>query len=141
MNCLILFLSGEIRFFLNAWLQLIPEVKLGNIENTECKKAFLFPSRRNAFVYSVSLGVMIFFAASEPEGNCHEKCQQLGDGNGKPDTVRAVFFVDGFAVPVYGKGYVMKYGDKYRLFSILTTDSANEMVKKAADRIAAASVK
>ena len=55
--------------------------------------------------------------------------------------VRAVFFVDGFAVPVYGKGYVMKYGDKYRLFSVLTTDSANEMVKKAADRIAAASVK
>ena len=89
MNCLILFLSGEIRFFLNAWLQLIPEVKLGNIENTECKKAFLFPSRRNAFLYSVSLGVMIFFAASDPEGNCHEKCQQLGDGNGKPDAVRA----------------------------------------------------
>ena len=88
-----------------------------------------------------SLGVMIFFAAGDPEGNCHEKCQQLGDGNGKPDTVRDVFFVDGFAVPVYGKGYVMKYGDKYRLFSILTTDSANEMVKKAADRIAAASVK
>ena len=87
------------------------------------------------------LGVMIFFAAGDPEGNCHEKCQQLGDGNGKPDTVRAVFFVDGFAVPVYGKGYVMKYGDKYRLFSILTTDSANEMVKKAADRIAEASVK
>ena len=55
--------------------------------------------------------------------------------------VRAVFFIDGFAVPVYGKGYVMKYGDKYRLFSVLTTDSANEMVKKAADRIAAASVK
>ncbi len=59
------------------------------------------------------LGVMIFFAAGDPEENCHEKCQQLGDGNGKPDTVRAVFFVDGFAVPVYGKGYVMKYGDKY----------------------------
>ena len=76
------------------------------------------------------LGVMIFFAAADPEGNCHEKCQQLGDGNGKPDTVRAVFFVDGFAVPVYGKGYVMKYGDKYRLFSVLTTDSVNEMVKK-----------
>lgn len=56
-------------------------------------------------------------------------------------SVRAVFFIDGFAVPVYGKGYVMKYGDKYRLFSILTTDSANEMVKKVADRIAAASVK
>lgn len=55
--------------------------------------------------------------------------------------VRAVFFIDGFAVPVYGKGYVMKYGDKYRLFSVLTMDSANEMVKKAADRIAAASVK
>ena len=55
--------------------------------------------------------------------------------------VRAVFFIDGFAVPVYGKGYVMKYGDKYRLFSVLTTDSVNEMVKKAADRIAAASVK
>ena len=90
---------------------------------------------------NISLGVMIFFAAADPEGNCHEKCQQLGDGNGKPDTVRAIFFVDGFAVPVYGKGYVMKYGDKYRLFSILTTDSANEMVKKAADRIAAASVK
>ena len=35
------------------------------------------------------LGVMIFFAAGDPEGNCHEKCQQLGDGNGKPDTVRA----------------------------------------------------
>ena len=35
----------------------------------------------------------------------------------------------------------MKYGDKYRLFSVLTTDSANEMVKKAADLIAAASVK
>ena len=93
------------------------------------------------FVGNISLGVMIFFAAGDPEGNCHEKCQQLGDGNGKPDTVRAVFFVDGFAVPVYGKGYVMKYGDKYRLFSILTTDSANEMVKKATDRIAAASVK
>ena len=55
--------------------------------------------------------------------------------------VRAVFFIDGFAVPVYGKGYVMKYGDKYCLFSVLTMDSANEMVKKAADRIAAASVK
>ena len=82
------------------------------------------------FVGNISLGVMIFFAAGDPEGNCHEKCQQLGDGNGKPDTVRAVFFVDGFAVPVYGKGYVMKYGDKYRLFSVLTTDSVNEMVKK-----------
>ena len=82
------------------------------------------------FVGNISLGVMIFFAAADPEGNCHEKCQQLGDGNGKPDTVRAVFFVDGFAVPVYGKGYVMKYGDKYRLFSVLTTDSVNEMVKK-----------
>ena len=32
---------------------------------------------------------MIFFAAGYPEGNCHEKCQQLGDGNGKPDAVRA----------------------------------------------------
>ena len=82
------------------------------------------------FVGNISLGVMIFFAAADPEGNCHEKCQQLGDGNGKPDTVRAIFFVDGFAVPVYGKGYVMKYGDKYRLFSVLTTDSVNEMVKK-----------
>ena len=92
------------------------------------------------FVGNISLGVMIFFAAGDPEGNCHEKCEQLGDGNGKPDAVRAVFFVDGFAVPVYGKGYVMKYGDKYRLFSVLTTDSVNEMVKKAADRIAAASV-
>ncbi|MFR8828641.1 MAG: hypothetical protein ACLVHE_03390 [Dialister invisus] len=87
------------------------------------------------FVGNISLGVMIFFAAADPEGNCHEKCQQLGDGNGKPDTVRAIFFVDGFAVPVYGKGYVMKYGDKYRLFSVLTTDSVNEMVKKAADRM------
>ena len=38
---------------------------------------------------NISLGVMIFFAAADPEGNCHEKCQQLGDGNGKPDTVRA----------------------------------------------------
>ena len=85
------------------------------------------------FVGNISLGVMIFFAAGDPEGNCHEKCEQLGDGNGKPDAVRAVFFV-------YGKGYVMKYGDKYRLFSVLTTDSVNEMVKKAADRIAAASV-
>ena len=55
--------------------------------------------------------------------------------------VRAVFFIDGFAVPVYGKGYVMKYGDKYRLFSVLTTDSANEMVIKASFGIAAASVK
>lgn len=53
------------------------------------QKAFLFPSRRNAFLYSVSLGVMIFFAAGDPEGNRHEKCQQLGDGNGKPDAVRA----------------------------------------------------
>ena len=97
--------------------------------------------KRNIFVGNISLGVMIFFAAGDPEGNCHEKCQQLGDGNGKPDAVRAVFFIDGFAVPVYGKGYVMKYGDKYRLFSILTTDSANEMVKKATDRIAVASVK
>ena len=87
------------------------------------------------FVGNISLGVMIFFAAADPEGNCHEKCQQLGDGNGKPDTVRAIFFVDGFAVPVYGKGYVMKYGDKYRLFSVLTTGSVNEMVKKAADRM------
>ena len=32
---------------------------------------------------------MIFFAAGDPEGNCYEKCQQLGDGNRKPDTVRA----------------------------------------------------
>lgn len=38
---------------------------------------------------NISLGVMIFFAAADPEGNCHEKCQQLGDGNGKPDAVRA----------------------------------------------------
>ena len=53
------------------------------------QKAFLFPSRRNAFLYSVSLGVMIFFAAADPEGNCHEKCQQLGDGNRKPDAVRS----------------------------------------------------
>ena len=84
-----LFIRRNPVFFLNAWLQLIPEAKFGNIENTEYKKAFLFPSRRNAFLYSVSLGVMIFFAAADPEGNCHEKCQQLGDGNGKPDTVRA----------------------------------------------------
>lgn len=55
--------------------------------------------------------------------------------------VRTVFFIDGFAVPLYGKGYIMKYGDKYRFFSILTTDSANEMMKKAADQIMAASVK
>ena len=41
------------------------------------------------FVGNISLGVMIFFAAADPEGNCHEKCQQLGDGNGKPDTVCA----------------------------------------------------
>ena len=27
--------------------------------------------------------------AANPEGNCHEKCQQLGDGNGKPDAIRA----------------------------------------------------
>lgn len=84
-----LFIRRNPVFFLNAWLQLIPEAKFGNIENTEYKKAFLFPSRRNAFLYSVSLGVMIFFAAADPEGNCHEKCQQLGDGNGKPDAVRA----------------------------------------------------
>lgn len=55
--------------------------------------------------------------------------------------VRAVFFFDGFAIPLYAKGYAMKYGDKYRFFSVLTTDSANEMVKEAADRIAAASAK
>lgn len=55
--------------------------------------------------------------------------------------VRAVFFFDGFAIPLYAKGYAMKYRDKYRLFSVLTTDSANEMVKEAADRIAAASAK
>ena len=84
-----LFIRRNPVFFSMPWLQLIPEVKLGNIENTEYKKAFLFPSRRNAFLYSVSLGVMIFFAAADPEGNCHEKCEQLGDGNGKPDTVRA----------------------------------------------------
>ena len=41
------------------------------------------------FVGNISLGVMIFFAAADPEGNRHEKCQQLGDGNGKPDAVRA----------------------------------------------------
>lgn len=41
------------------------------------------------FVGNISLGVMIFFAAGGPEGNCHEKCEQLGDGNGKPDAVRA----------------------------------------------------
>lgn len=45
--------------------------------------------KENIFVGNISLGVMIFFAAGDPEGNCHEKCQQLGDGNGKPDTVRA----------------------------------------------------
>ena len=45
--------------------------------------------KRNIFVGNISLGVMIFFAAGDPEGNCHEKCQQLGDANGKPDTVRA----------------------------------------------------
>ena len=50
-----------------------------------------------------SLGVMIFFAAGDPEENCHETCQQLGDGNRKPDAVRAVFFIDGFAVPVSEK--------------------------------------
>ena len=44
--------------------------------------------KRIFFVGNISLGVMIFFAAGDPEGNCHEKCQQLGDGNGKPDTVR-----------------------------------------------------
>ena len=43
----------------------------------------------NIFCILAFLGVMIFFAAGGPEGNCHEKCQQLGDGNGKPDTVRA----------------------------------------------------
>ena len=59
MNCLILFLSGEIRFFLNAWLQLIPEAKFGNIENTEYKKAFFFPSRRNAF------SVLCFFTRND----------------------------------------------------------------------------
>ena len=41
------------------WLQLIPEVKLGNIENTEYKKAFLFPSRRNAF------SVLCFFRRND----------------------------------------------------------------------------
>lgn len=71
------------------WLQLIPEVKLGNIENTVYKKHFSFHLGEMLFLYSVSLGVMIFFAAADPEGNCHEKCQQLGDGNGKPDTVCA----------------------------------------------------
>ena len=45
--------------------------------------------KRIFFVGNISLGVMIFFAAGDPEGNRHEKCQQLGDGNGKPDTVRA----------------------------------------------------
>ena len=35
------------------------------------------------------LGVMIFFAAADPEENCHETCQQLSDGNRKPDAVRA----------------------------------------------------
>ena len=45
--------------------------------------------KRIFFVGNISLGVMIFFAAGDPEGNCHEKCQQLGDGNGKPDAVRA----------------------------------------------------
>ena len=32
---------------------------------------------------------MIFFAAGDPEENCPETCQQLGDGNRKPDAVRA----------------------------------------------------
>ena len=53
------------------------------------KKHFSFHLGEMLFLYAVSLGVMIFFAAADPEGNCHEKCQQLGDGNGKPDAVRA----------------------------------------------------
>lgn len=45
--------------------------------------------KRIFFVGNISLGVTIFFTAADPEENCHETCQQLGDGNGKPDTVRA----------------------------------------------------
>ena len=44
-----LFIRRNPVFFSMPWLQLIPETKFGNIENTEYKKAFLFPSRRNAF--------------------------------------------------------------------------------------------
>jgi hypothetical protein len=64
-----------------------PNLVILKIQST--KKHFSFRLGEMLFLYSVSLGVMIFFAAGDPEGNCHEKCQQLGDGNGKPDTVRA----------------------------------------------------
>lgn len=41
------------------------------------------------FVGNISLCATIFFTAADPEVNRHEKCEQLGDGNGKPDTVRS----------------------------------------------------
>lgn len=31
----------------------------------------------NIFVGNISLGVMIFFAAADPEGNCHENASSL----------------------------------------------------------------
>ena len=39
-----------------------------------------------------------------------KNCQQLGDGNGKPDTVRAIFSLTDLPFPFTVKGYVMKYG-------------------------------
>ena len=53
------------------------------------KSISLSISEKCFFVENISLGVMVFFTAADPEENCHETCQQLGDGNGKPDTVRA----------------------------------------------------
>ena len=55
-----LFIRRNPVFFSMPWLQLIPEVKLGNIENTEYKKAFLFPSRRNAFLSFNILNCFIY---------------------------------------------------------------------------------
>ena len=64
-----------------------PNLVILKIQST--KKHFSFHLGEMLFCTLASLGVMVFFTAANPEENCHEKCQQLGDGNGKPDAVRA----------------------------------------------------
>ncbi len=55
--------------------------------------------------------------------------------------LRAVLFVDGFAVPVYMKSYAMEYGDKYRFLFFIGEEGNHKIIKEGADLTAARSAK
>lgn len=84
-----LFIRRNSVFFSMCGCNLFQRPNLGILKIQSTKKHFSFRLGEMLFLYSVSLGVMIFFTAADPEGNCHETCQQFGDGNRKPDAVRS----------------------------------------------------